>query len=346
MRRLKEFIVNNPKLILFGLAGFVSAVILSSWVLFFRHQEIMSPLAENKVLSAQDPSPLPQVVEELKDLNLLLLGYGGAGHEGGSLTDVIILAHVDFEQATVTLISIPRDLKAEGNTKAQKINGLWVESYDELKNAIANVTGFSVNYFITVDFVGFQRALGLVLKGIEVDVPETLDDPWYPVEGKQLEPCGKTPQEIAELTAKYVEFELQKQFPCRYEHLHVDKGKTFMDGGDALKYVRSRHSSSDFDRSKRQQAVLVGIKNKLWTLNAWDDLPNFFKNLSQHVQTDLNLDILKYLAPALKKAQDFKIISISLSNENVLKEGRATTGAFILTPKKGWEDVRNFVRQK
>ena len=35
------------------------------------------------------------------------------------------------------------------------------------------------------------------------------------------------------------------------------------DGKTALKYVRSRHSTSDFDRSRRQQIVMRSVKEKL-----------------------------------------------------------------------------------
>ncbi len=300
------------------------------------------PIVEEKVLAAQDPPPLPESVEKLDSLNLLLLGSGGAGHEGGELTDAIILAHIDFKQAKIALISIPRDLWIGD----KKINHWYSSSYDSLRDALATVTGFSPNYFIAVDFVGFQRAMGYVLDGIEVDVGQDFSDPWYPTEGKQLEPCGHSPEEIAELTAKYSDFELQKQFPCRYEKIEYKKGIVRMNGGDALKYVRSRHSSSDFDRSRRQFEILVGVKNKLFGLNAWDDAGKFFLEFIKYTQSDINVEVAKYLAPALKMSRDFEIVSINLSTENILQEDRAGSGAFILKPRESWERVREYIEKE
>ena len=118
-----------------------------------------------------------------------------------------------------------------------------------------------------------------------------------------------------------------------------------MNGGEALKYVRSRHSSSDFDRNRRQHEVLVGIKNHLFTLQTFDDIPKFFGEFIKHMQTDLDLSIVEYLAPALKNTQGYKIISVNLSTDNVLKEGKVS-GAFVVVPQKDFEEVRNFVRLK
>lgn len=300
------------------------------------------PITEDKVLAAQDPQPLPESVEKLEELNLLLLGSGGAGHEGGELTDAIILAHIDFKQAKIALISIPRDLWIDG----KKVNSIYSSGYESLRDAVATVTGFSPTYFIAADFVGFQRAMGYVLDGVEVIVAQDFDDPWYPTDGKQLDPCGKTPEEIAELTAKYSEFELQKHFACRYERVQYKKGTVFMNGGEALKYVRSRHSTSDFDRSRRQHEVLIGVKNKLFTLNALDDAGKFFLEFSKYVQTDVNLEVAKYLAPALKTGWDFQIVSINLSTENVFKDGKASSGAYVVLPKTTLEEVRSYVRGK
>jgi anionic cell wall polymer biosynthesis LytR-Cps2A-Psr (LCP) family protein len=36
-----------------------------------------------------------------------------------------------------------------------------------------------------------------------------------------------------------------------------------LDGATALKYARSRHTTSDFDRAKRQQKLIIAIKDKM-----------------------------------------------------------------------------------
>ena len=48
--------------------------------------------------------------EQKGKINILLTGMGGEQHDGGDLTDTIILASLNNESKTVSLLSIPRDL--------------------------------------------------------------------------------------------------------------------------------------------------------------------------------------------------------------------------------------------
>ncbi len=295
-------------------------------------------------------------------LNVVLLGYGGAGHEGGFLTDVIQVVNVNFETQKIALISIPRDLWVElPNGKKAKVNEAFTLGEDanqpvlsggEVSKQMASaITGLPINYFIAVDFVGFQRLIGYTLDGIEIDNPETLDDPWYPLKGEELNTCGMTPEEVAEVSQQYSGFELEKQFECRYEHLHYPAGKIMMEGGDALKYVRSRHGSpgGDFSRSQRQDAVLIGMKDKLISLEALNKAPEMYQTATEHVTTDLDLDAVKFLVPFLKNATNFKIDSVTLSTENVLMNSKSATGQYILLPKNGnglWDSIHQYIQQE
>lgn len=303
-----------------------------------------------------DPTQVEE--EDKKQLAVLLLGYGGAGHQGGFLTDVIQIAHLNFEKEKITFISIPRDLEITlSNGQSKKINSVFnygLSGEDPVKsagvltrNTMSQVSGLNIKYFIAVDFVGFQRLIGQSLDGLEVEVTQTLDDPWYPIEGEQLNPCGYSPEEIANLTASYSGFELESKFECRYEHLYYPAGTVQMEGGDALKYVRSRHSSSDFDRSRRQVEVLTAIRKKLFSLNALNNVPKYFKALSQHVGSDLDLESTEYLAPLFLNADQFEINRINLSTENVLTSTKNSNG-FVLIPKAGnnnWSNLQNYIQE-
>lgn len=295
----------------------------------------------------------------LKTLTVLLLGYGGAGHQGGFLTDVIQLIHIDFDKAQVAMISIPRDLWVKlANGKQAKVNAAFtlgenpnqpVASGGQVaKEMITTITGLPIDYFVAINFVGFKRAIGEELGGIEVDVPETLDDPWYPIQGKELDLCGMTPVEVTRISSQYSGFELEKQFECRYEQLHFEPGLTHMEGGDALQYVRSRHGSAagDFSRSQRQQVVLKAIRDKLLSLRALDDIPSFFSRLSQHTTSDVNLEIAEYLGPAFRNIGQFETKSIVLSTNNVLTSSRSDSRQSILVPKNSWVEVINYVQQQ
>lgn len=351
---------NRPKL--FILIGLVLGLIVSSALLtvyYFKNHK--TDTQKSEVLGEQTETTYELPSEPPKDLdtlNILLLGYGGAGHQGGYLADVIQVAHFDFDKQTIKFISIPRDLWVNlPDGKSAKINtALTMGSGDNMINSGAQVakqmaqivTGLHIDYFISIDFVGYKRAIGYTFKGLEVDVPETLHDPWYPIEGKQLEPCGHTPEEIAQITAQYSGFELEKQFPCRYEEIYFPKGLNKMEGQDALNYVRSRHGSDagDFSRSERQVAVLKAIKKKIFTMDVFKKLPQFFVDITKYTQSDIDWKIAEYLAPALAKSDSFTTDNLVLSTQNVFNSGKSSSGQFILMPKESWTEVNKFVQSQ
>ena len=298
--------------------------------------------------------------EDKKTLNVLIAGYGGAGHQGGYLTDAIQVAHFDFEKNELSFISIPRDLYLiNKNQKGYKVNTLMSAGMNNgggikaglelMQISISQIINLPIKYFIGIDFVSFKRVIGYELDSIEVDVAQTLEDAWYPIEGAQLDPCGYSAEEIANLTTTYSGFELESKFACRYEHLLYKQGKVIMEGHDALAYVRSRHSSSDYDRSRRQVEVLTAIRDKLFTLEALKKIPKFYEAFSKHVTTNLDLESAKYLAPLLVNTNEFAVKTINLTPENVLQSSKSNEGSFIVIPKAGmndWLQVQTFIKEQ
>lgn len=362
--KIRAFFLSQRKYIFISfLAGFILTVttLVSHWYIFGRNQKtaIITPLPD--VLAQQQTNIA--IGSDVKTLGVLLFGYGGAGHDGGYLTDALQVLYIDFEKATVGLISIPRDLWVQvPGGQGMKINNALIALSDRankdelvtsgaagLKQIIADVTGLPINYFVGVDFVGYQRAIGINLGGIDVDVHEALDDPWYPIKGEELNLCGMSPEEIKEVHEKYSGFELERQFTCRYKHVYYPIGQHHMEGGDALEFVRSRHGSAEGDvsRGKRQQEVIQAISKKLFSLEALDKLPEFFNEIVTHTQTDVDLDIVQYLSPLLRSSRDFRIVTLNLSPTNVLQNGTAANGAYIMTPRSGqnsWTGVHTYIK--
>lgn len=304
--------------------------------------------------------------------NMVLLGYGGEGHDGGYLTDVIILIHVDSEDKKVTLISIPRDLWVSIPIRSDisenfKINAAYAIGMDDkgyplkepqykgssgggtmIKKVLGDVTGLKISNYIAVDFESFKNIIDK-LGGVTVDVPVTFNDYFYPVKGLENETCGFSASKIADLHSKYSDFDLEKQFECRYEHLHFDQGKVEMDGETALKFVRSRHSSEDggdFARSRRQRAVLTAVESKLLSLSAVKSYDDIFQEFRNMITTDIDTSFIKSIAKVFEAPNDYEARFSSVSDENVLVNTRSLNGQFILVPKDG-EDVfvgvQNFI---
>jgi LCP family protein required for cell wall assembly len=357
----------------FGLVCLFLFCALASFFYFNYQKIVVKPNAVGPTRApnaSPTPTPDPQA-----PFNVLLLGYGGAGHDGGDLTDTMIVGHIEPHAKKVTLISIPRDLWVPIPTDGEsviysKINAAYAIGLDDrkypkkldmykgqagggalAKYAVSKVIGDDIRYFASIDFGGFERAID-ALGGIDVQVPRTFDDNFYPIKGLEDETCGYSAEELAEIHKKYSGFQLEQQFTCRYEKLHFDKGMTHMDGITALKFVRSRHSDTDggdFARSQRQQAVLTAVREKVLTLGIVNNFVPFITKLSDVLRTDVSISEGKSLLDILGDPRDYKISTIVLSTDNVLKDGYSSDRQYILLPKAGqdnYSEIQKYIQSQ
>src|SRR5260221_7856199 len=256
--------------------------------------------------------------------SILLLGTGGANHDGPNLTDTMIYATIDTTKNTVTLISIPRDLWMPD--LAQKINFAYAKGEASgqhkglllAKAEVAHVLGQPVDYGFRIDFSGFVKAIDLV-GGLDIQVQNTLDDYQYPIDGKESDPCGHTDEEIQAFAASASATADMTFFPCRFKHLHFDAGMQHMDGQTALEFVRSRHGvgseGSDFARSRRQQLVIEAFRGKVFsaqTIFNPGKIIGLYTILQQSIDTDVMQEEFTLFLDLAQKVQHAKITSYVL----------------------------------
>ncbi len=322
------------------------------------------------------PKPHVDAFNQLDPYNLLLLGYGGGTHEGALLTDSMMVVHIVPQQQKIFLISIPRDIWVDiptngTQTTYYKINAAYAIGHDDRKfpnkldeykgaagggqlseDIVKKVTGLTMDHFVAMDFSGFVKSID-VLKGVDVKVEHTLDDDLYPIEGKEGDPCGKSPAEIQAITATMsaTQIESTHQFPCRYEHLHFDVGVVHMDGSAALKYVRSRHAQQDggdFNRAARQRNLLLAVKKRVFSLSFFPKMIPFISSLSYDLQTDLSLENMQEFLQYKDALSSYQIVGIALTNENVLQLSRSSDRQEVLIPKAGpdqWGSIQDWLKQ-
>jgi polyisoprenyl-teichoic acid--peptidoglycan teichoic acid transferase len=363
------------KLILAGIFLFLLAIVTAVGVysyLTYQHIFVQSPY------KTPMPSPSPHIelgFNNLEPYSVLMLGYGGGSHEGGRLSDSMILAHVVPKKEHIYLISIPRDLWVQLPTNPDsstywKINAAYAIGSDDKKYpnkpaqftgeagggemakvAAQQVTGIPVQHFVALSFNGFLKSID-VLKGVNVKVEKTFDDFQYPIEGKEADPCGLTEEEIAARAATMSATILEKSFDCRYEHLHFDKGLTKMDGATALKYVRSRHSAQsggDFERSARQRTLILAVKERVLSLDFFSKIIPFISNLTYDMQTDIPLNDMQKMLQYKDDLTKYEITSIALTQDNVLKITTSSSGQSILVPKAGidqWQEIKDWINSQ
>lgn len=266
--------------------------------------------------------------------NMLLLGVGGGVHEGADLTDTMMVLSLNHTTHTTAFISIPRDVWSD--ELKDKVNSAYHYGEEKIKGGglvlakatIEDVVGLPIHYGIVVDFSGFKNVIDLV-GGVTINVPNAFEDTDYPITGKEDDECSKDPL-----------------YRCRYETLRFGAGPQNMDGDRALKYVRSRHADgnegSDFARSKRQQDLLIALKQKFTNLSFLSSPQKFsplFHALDDATDTDMNIGEFLTVGKFVAQTKQENIQKISIEGELTSPPLSWYNGKYVLVPSVDFSDI-------
>ena len=207
-------------------------------------------------------------------VTVLLLGIDERTQENGPFrTDTMMLMTLDPVSKTGGAMSIPRDLwvpipgyKDGRINTAHFLGDLY--GYTGGGPALARETveyniGEPIHHYVRVNFEGFVEFVDLI-GGVDIYVEEAINDFTYP------------------------------DYNYGYDPFQVAAGWHHFDGETALKYARTRHGSTDFARSRRQQQVMLAMLDQVTKLNLLPQLakntPELYALLERAVQTDFALD--------------------------------------------------------
>jgi len=247
--------------------------------------------------------------------NILLIGIGGEGHDGANLTDTMMVASLNSEDQVVSMISIPRDLYVENDavgwgTRLNSVYEYVIENTSDpqiametLEKQIEDILDVDIHYYAKIDFKGFEELVD-ALGGVTVEVKETIADDAYPA------PEGSS---------------------VLYDPFYLSAGTQELDGETALKYARSRHNSSDFDRAARQQEVLAALKDKalsLGFLTSPSEIKDTYYAISRNFETDMSLSEMLNLVGFAADLKEDSILTTAI-NEEANK-----MGGFLYTPPR------------
>jgi LCP family protein required for cell wall assembly len=225
-----------------------------------------------------------------EQLNILLIGTDQRPRDGTYNTDTLIVVSIDPLTRQVAMFSLPRDTvdvpvppgpaqQAFGPVYERKINAWFTairnrddlfpgtdrtRGYNGLKAIMGHLYGLDIKYFVEVNFEGFVKVVD-ALGGVTINVQIPIVDDRYPGEGGRL------------------------------ERIYIPSGIQHMDGAQALRYARSRHTSTDFDRAQRQQRVLLSLREQADPAELIPHLPELVNALKQAVRTDIPIDQLDEL---------------------------------------------------
>lgn len=293
--------------------------------------------------------------EEGGRVNILLLGMRGEGVEGGGLlADTIMVLSIhpkngDADMSKASLISVPRDLyvKVPGRDEHRKINAVYAlgeershggGGIEDMRTIVSEVTGLDIPYGITINFQGFKdlvNAVGGVT--IHLDQPfeegiqfrglaQRCDLVRYTIPTGQVEEKKGTRRNGSvyirhyDLCFEKVPKTALNELECGGD-FKLPAGDNVLDGDKALCYARSRYTSSDFERARRQQEVIKLIKEKalsLGTLTDFSKISAVLDSLGKNVSTNLEVWEMQHLLDLYKKAGDAGNI-----NQKVLENSEA-----------------------
>lgn len=263
---------------------------------FFSFEQLKTDISHPDKVSITDSKTELEIQEEKNTTYILLTGRWGWNHDAPNLTDTIILAGINTKYQTISLLSIPRDLWVEypkSNWKG-KINRIYESALpagnkiaiDRLKTIVSEITGKQIDFYVNIDFKGFIEIVD-TLWWVEVTLEKNFVDYEYP-DGN-----------------------------LGYKTFILRKGTWTLDWEVALMYARSRHSTSDFDRSLRQQEILSSLKNKIsqiWYFKDSKKILELYNIFNEYVETDLWFTDIVKIALELKSWDNNSIASFNLND--------------------------------
>lgn len=276
-------------------------------------------------VSAQVPTPDPDNIPEpvsLIDvqsddtLNVLLLGSDTSNPRNSGRTDVILVVSINRTRNSVAMLSVPRDLYVYiPDWQWGRINTVYAHGEESNPGSGAQLLGetlkyhlgLEIDYYARVDFEDFREIVDAV-GGIHIPVDCGIED--WRLREPDLDPTDEANWEIFTLPV----------------------GVHTMDGDLALWYVRSRRTSSDFDRGRRQQAVLRSLWQHVRQLGLLDQITDVWPQLVDIVETDMPLSEVLGLLPFAANLDSSNVSSFTFHSGTEVVDWSSPEGSSVLLP--------------
>ncbi len=248
-----------------------------------------------------EPSDFGPVDHPKEHVNILLMGSDQRIGEIGFRTDTIILFSINTKNLTASMVSFPRDLYLylPGYTYNRINTAMYFGGFQLIAQTIEQNFGVHVDHYVLVGINAFMETVDS-LGGIEVNVAETLTD-----------------------------------HRTAHGNYTVKAGDVHMDGATALWYTRSRYTTSDFDRTRRQQEVIQAIARRLLSMNGLESADELYDIYHREITTDLKwLDIAPLIPVAARIGNPENIHRYYIGRGQVIP-WTTPGGAQVLLPQEG-----------
>ncbi len=289
--------------------------------------------------------------EENGRVNFLLAGNSAddAGHNGGELTDSIMIISLDTRNHKAIIISVPRDLYVDIDGYGHaKINEAYVagkrQHFNEngyapggmglLEKTLYENLGIKANYYALINYSALREAVNAV-GGVDIVV-------------KSDNPNGLYDPSI--------------DWTTNGPLVDLSNGKHHLNGQQALDLARARgdargsygYANSDFTRTENQRKLLLSLKSEIFSTGVLANpikVSNLFDSLGKNVKTDMELSEVRRLYDLMKQVDDGQLKSYGLNDlngKNYLTSSRTSTGQSTLVPAAGLDnftDIKQALRR-
>lgn len=217
---------------------------------------------------------------------ILLIGTDAFGLR----TDTLMLLSVDDSNHTASLVSIPRDTLVNGPYQVPKINSVYAvnnggeEGMEMLLQRVTECIGFPPDGHVLVDLDAFVDLVD-IMGGVTFDVPVNM---------------------------RYSD-------PSQNLDINLTAGEQKLDGTAAMGLVRYRtgYAMADLDRVNVQRDFVSAAADQWLRPSLALKLPRLLAWVQDHVETDLSLRNLTWLAKALMRADKSAISTETLPGRAV-----------------------------
>ncbi|SJN30404.1 Cell envelope-related transcriptional attenuator [Microbacterium esteraromaticum] len=270
--------------------------------------------------------------------NILLLGADSGDGRDSMRFDSISVVSVNAASGAVTITGIPRELPHAPFSEGSPMRELYPDGFqghssdtcgwnpwmnlvryaaevcredegaslypdaaahgsapgiEATKDAAEGVLGIEIPYYVFVDMNGFAQLVD-ALGGVQIEVTERL-------------PKGGGPA-------------YKDQPAADWAIGWIEPGLQHMDGDTAQWYARSRYTTSDWDRMKRQRELQVAILDQFTPENVLARFNELASAGTVLIDTDLPKDKLPEFFDLMLKAKKQKVTQIELTPDNGVSE--------------------------
>lgn len=315
------------------------------WKLAYNAQRLFG----GNVFSALTSSKLQG--EDVGRVNILLAGNSAddVGHDGGSLTDSIMIMSVDTKNKTAFMMSVPRDLYVRipdvgsgkinavypnGERQAFSENGYAKGGMGLLQKVIERDLGIRCDYYALVNYNALREAVNSV-GGISFNV---------------------------ESSDKRGLYDPSKDYVTNGPLVKLTNGVHTLNGQQALNLARARgdargsygFANSDFDRTENQRKLILALRSKATSAGVLTNpikLGKLFDAAGNNVETNFTLSDVRRLYDVTKGIGGSAITSVGLNDadgQNLLANYRTPRNESALVPAAGtydYSDIQRYIQR-